>query len=80
MAKKTSQESSRDSDEVRLKKQVAGRRSAGQKAGADPSFRRLVKRLKRAQRMRRRLALRRLHAAGKKAEGAAKAAAAGSAS
>lgn len=78
MAKKTSQGSSQVSDEVRLKKRVAERRSAGQKAGPDPSFRRLVKRLKRAQRTRRRLALRRLHAAGKKAEGTGKAAGAGS--
>jgi hypothetical protein len=75
MAKTTSS----DGDEARLKKKLAERRSAGQKAGTEPSFRRLVKRLKRAQRMRRRLALRRVHAAGKKAEGAGKTAGGGAA-
>jgi hypothetical protein len=66
--------SAMESDEVRLKKSLQTRRTAGSEVVPGPAFRRLRKRLKRVQRKRRRLALRKLHAAGKKvAEGAQKA-------
>lgn len=62
-----------ESDEARLKKSLQARRSAGGEGATGPTFRRLRKRLKRVQRKRRRLALRKVHAAGKKtAEGAQK--------
>ncbi len=62
-----------ESDEARLKKDIRTKRSAGGEGAAGPAFRRLRKRLKRVQRKRRRLALRKVHAAGKKAaEGAQK--------
>ncbi len=64
----------KENDETRLTKNVQSKRTAGSEAASGPAFRRLRKRLKRVQRKRRRLALRRAHAAGKKvAEGAQKA-------
>lgn len=65
----------KENDEARLKKNVQSKQTAGSgDTASGPAFRRLRKRLKRVQRKRRRLALRRAHAAGKKAaEGAQKA-------
>jgi hypothetical protein len=55
-----------ESDEIRLTKKVSERRGADKPAG-DPAFRALRKHLKRLQRKRRRLALRKQHAMGKNA-------------
>lgn len=65
MAKKTTKKSV-ESEEVRLKKKVAERRVAGKTAEGTAAFRVLRKRLKREQRRRRALALRKKHAAGSK--------------
>jgi hypothetical protein len=54
-----------EADETRLTKKVSERRGAGKPAG-DLEFRALRKHLKRLQRKRRRLALRKRHAMGKK--------------
>jgi hypothetical protein len=62
MAKKTSLEA----DLERLKKKVREQRKTGQNDTSDPKQRALRKRLKRAQRKRRRLVLRKEHAKGKK--------------
>ncbi|HEY7532979.1 MAG TPA: hypothetical protein VH681_09415 [Nitrospiraceae bacterium] len=66
MAKKTAQES----DEARLKKKIADHK---EQAG-NPALRAIRKRLKRIQRKRRSVALRKKHAAGHKTEAAAPAA------
>ncbi|WP_447973087.1 hypothetical protein [Nitrospira sp. Kam-Ns4a] len=58
MAKKTVEES----DEARLKKRVRERLAGSENPEADASLRALRKRLKRAQRRRRKLALRKQHA------------------
>ncbi|HMU30969.1 MAG: hypothetical protein KF711_18100 [Nitrospira sp.] len=63
MAKKPTGES----DEVRLKKKIAVSTKDESKSG-DPAVRSLRKRLKRVQRKRRALVLRKKHAAGKQAE------------
>ena len=63
MAKKPTGES----DEVRLKKKIAASTKDESKS-ADPAVRSLRKRLKRVQRKRRALSLRKKHAAGKQAE------------
>ena len=63
MAKKTMLEA----DEARLKKKVVERRPKTEDSAADVILRRLSKRLKRLQRKRRALALRKRHAAGKAA-------------
>ncbi|MCC6968234.1 MAG: hypothetical protein IT391_18355 [Nitrospira sp.] len=63
MAKKPTGES----DEVRLKKKIAANTKDERKSG-DPAVRSLRKRLKRVQRKRRALSLRKKHAAGKQAE------------
>jgi hypothetical protein len=63
MAKKTMLET----DEARLKKKVGERRHKIENSGADAALRGLSKRLKRLQRKRRALALRKRHAAGKAA-------------
>ncbi|HQR15321.1 MAG TPA: hypothetical protein PKW52_01220 [Nitrospira sp.] len=63
MAKKPTGES----DEVRLKKKIAANTKDESKSG-DPAMRSLRKRLKRVQRKRRALSLRKKHAAGKQAE------------
>ena len=60
-------------DEVRLKKKIAAKRTSQTKKEEDPALRALRKRLKREQRKRRTLALRKKHAAG--AKGAAPASA-----
>jgi len=62
MAKKTSAES----DESRLKKKIRDKRVGGSTPEGASAFRALRKRLKREQRRRRALALRRKHAAGSK--------------
>ncbi|TKB72149.1 MAG: hypothetical protein E8D45_11100 [Nitrospira sp.] len=63
----------KESDEVRLKKKLHAPPSASEGTGRTPASRRLRKHLKRVQRKRRRLALRKHHAAGKKGtEGAQK--------
>lgn len=67
MAKKKAAES----EEVTLKKKVSAKRAGHSNAKGDAALRALRKRLKREQRKRRALALRKKHAAGKKAEGAA---------
>jgi len=64
MAKKPAGES----DEVRLKKKVAVRVTQETKLSGDPAARALQKRLKRVQRKRRALSLRKKHAAGKQTE------------
>ncbi|MBI4400643.1 MAG: hypothetical protein HY581_03295 [Nitrospirae bacterium] len=69
MAKKTSAES----DEARLKKKVRERIVGSQNPEGDAALRSLHKRLKRAQRKRRRLEIRKRHAMGKKAGAGAKA-------
>lgn len=56
-----------ESDEVRLKKKIAASTKDESKSG-DPAVRSLRKRLKRVQRKRRALVLRKKHAAGKQAE------------
>lgn len=63
MAKKSTGES----DEVRLKKKIAAS-SKNESQSGDPGVRSLRKRLKRVQRKRRALLLRKKHAAGKQAE------------
>lgn len=63
MAKKPTGES----DEVRLKKKIAVSTKDESKSG-DPALRSLRKRLKRVQRKRRALSLRKKHAAGKQTE------------
>ncbi|HMV58473.1 MAG TPA: hypothetical protein PLY42_13165 [Nitrospira sp.] len=63
MAKKPTGES----DEVRLKKKIAASTKDESKSGV-PAVRSLRKRLKRVQRKRRALVLRKKHAAGKQAE------------
>ena len=55
-----------EGDLERLKKKVRERRKTADQDAHDPKFRALRKRLKRAQRKRRRLALRKEHAKGKK--------------
>jgi len=65
MAKKTTQKSA-ESEEVRLKKKVAERRAAGKTPEGTAAFRALRKRLKREQRRRRALVLRKKHAGGSK--------------
>jgi hypothetical protein len=62
----------KESDEARLKKSLETKRSSGADAATGPAYRRLRKRLKRVQRKRRRLALRKVHAAGKQAADGAK--------
>ena len=69
MAKKATK-SSAESEETRLKKKVAERRTAGKTSEGTAAFRALRKRLKREQRRRRALALRKKHAAGGKAAAA----------
>lgn len=53
-------------DEVRLKKKIATKRTSQPKSEGDSALRSLRKRLKREQRKRRTLALRKKHAAGAK--------------
>jgi hypothetical protein len=62
MAKKAASES----DETRLKKKVAAKSADHKDAKEDSALRSLRKRLRRTQRKRRALALRKHHAAGKK--------------
>ncbi len=71
MAKKASAES----EEVRLKKKVSARLTGHSNPEADSALRALRKRLKREQRKRRALALRKKHAAGSKGVAAAPASA-----
>ncbi len=71
MAKKTVAES----EEVRLKKKVSAKRTGHSNPEGDAALRALRKRLKREQRKRRALALRKKHAAGSKSEAAAPASA-----
>ncbi len=66
MAKKKAAES----DEARLKKKVTAKRTGHSNPKGDATLRALVKRLKREQRKRRALALRKKHAAGSKGEAA----------
>jgi hypothetical protein len=63
MAKKTPLET----DMARLQKKVREQRAAGESTEGNSKLRSLHKRLKRAQRKRRRLATRKQHAMGKKA-------------
>jgi hypothetical protein len=70
MAKKTTAES----DEARLKKKVTAKLTDHKGPEGNAALRALRKRLKRAQRKRRALALRKKHAAGKKTVAAAPAA------
>ncbi|HSF68331.1 MAG TPA: hypothetical protein VLA67_12990 [Nitrospiraceae bacterium] len=67
MAKKTASES----DEARLQKKVTAKLTGHKNSEEDATLRSLRKRLKRAQRKRRALALRKQHAAGKKSAGPA---------
>jgi len=69
MAKKSAAES----DETRLKKKISATISGQDKAKGDAAVRALRKRLKREQRRRRALALRKKHAAGSKGEAKASA-------
>jgi hypothetical protein len=55
-----------ESDEARLKRKIADRSAAQGNLEADPALRALRKRLKREQRKRRALALRKRHATGSK--------------
>jgi hypothetical protein len=71
MAKKTAAES----EEVRLKKKVSAKLAGHSNPEGDAPLRALRKRLKREQRRRRALALRKKHAAGSKSEAAATASA-----
>ena len=57
-----------ESDEVRLKQKIAIRVTKEAKLSGDPAARSLHKRLKRVQRKRRALALRKKHAAGNQTE------------
>ena len=69
MAKK--KRASLTDEEARLKKKVVERRAKLENPEGDAPFRKLHKRLKRVQRLRRRLAIRKQHAMGnKKAESA----------
>ena len=71
MAKK--QKASLTDEEARLKKKVSEKRAKLENPEGDAPFRKLHKRLKRIQRLRRRLAIRKQHAMGKKkADAAAK--------
>ena len=75
MAKKKKKASLTD-EEARLKKKVAEKRGKLENPEGDAPFRKLHKRLKRVQRLRRRLVTRKQHAMGKKkADAAAKPAA-----
>lgn len=67
MAKKRAQES----DEVKLKKKIAGKATSHSTPGGDAALRSLKKRLKREQRKRRALAQRKKRAAGSKGAAAA---------
>lgn len=67
MAKKTRA----DSEEDRLKKTIAAKQAGSVQANGDAALRSLRKRLKREQRRRRALALRKKHAAGSKGAAAA---------
>ncbi|MBI3357723.1 MAG: hypothetical protein HY038_13325 [Nitrospirae bacterium] len=71
MAKKTATES----EEARLKKKVLAKRAGPSNPEADDAMRALRKRLKREQRKRRALALRKKHAAGNKSAATAPASA-----
>ena len=71
MAKKRAAES----DEVRLKKKISAKRSTHGNSEGDAALRSLRKRLKREQRKRRALALRKKRAAGSKGAAAATASA-----
>ena len=71
MAKKTAVES----EEVRLKKKVSAKRAGLSNPEGDTALRALQKRLKREQRKRRALAVRKKNAAGSKSEAAAPASA-----
>ncbi|THJ24965.1 MAG: hypothetical protein CAF45_003225 [Nitrospira sp. CG24E] len=62
MAKKTASES----DEIRLKKKVAAKGTEGKDPKSDQALRSLKKRLKRTQRKRRALALRKKNSSSKK--------------
>ncbi|MDH5640707.1 MAG: hypothetical protein OEY28_05395 [Nitrospira sp.] len=62
MGKKTAAES----EETQLKKKVAAKRASGKTVEGAAAFKSLRKRLKREQRKRRALAVRRKHAAGSK--------------
>ncbi len=64
MAKKPTGES----DEIRLKKKISAGTKDEQKSSGDAAARSLRKRLKRVQRKRRALSLRKKHAAGKQTE------------
>lgn len=64
-----------ESDEAQLKKKVSAKRAGHSNPKGDAALRALRKRLKREQRRRRALALRKKHAAGKKGEAAAPASA-----
>lgn len=64
MAKKV--KTSLADDEARMKKKVSEKRAKLENPESDAPFRKLHKRLKRNQRKRRRLALRKQHAMGKK--------------
>ena len=66
MAKKRAAEP----DEVRLKKKIASKRTGQAKTEGNAALRSLRKRLKREQRKRRAVALRKKHAAGAKGAGA----------
>lgn len=68
-----------ETDEARLTKKVADTRSGSEKSQGDAEFRALRKHLKRVQRKRRRLALRKQHAMSKKPAAATSQPAAGSA-
>jgi GrpB-like predicted nucleotidyltransferase (UPF0157 family) len=68
MAKKAA-----ESDEARLQKKVAAKRAGHANPEGDAALRALRKRLKREQRKRRAVALRKKHAAGQKAEATASA-------
>jgi hypothetical protein len=65
-----------EADEARLKKKVAGKQPGEQQGDGDTIPRGLRKHLKRVQRKRRRLALRKQHARGKQAAAASQPAAA----
>jgi hypothetical protein len=65
MAKKKAAESA-GSEEAKLKQKVSSKRTGHSNPKGDAALRALRKRLKREQRKRRALALRRKHAAGKK--------------
>lgn len=58
----------RQADMTRLATKIAERRKSTQKTDGDPALRTLRKRLKRAQRRLRAVALRKAHAGGKKTE------------